>query len=497
MKSLLTLIAGFIALLFAGYMVYAVRTTPAVVRSLSLKDRVLCQPPAQAEEPTPFIAQSAPPPVMIRKNIYSLSSAEITSIKTGIAAMKALPVTNPTSWQYQAAIHGTTLANNLPSWNSCQHGTQFFLAWHRMYLYYFERILRAKSGNPNLTLPYWNYQTNPVLPPDYRLNSAANTLYDATRSASINGGGSLPASISTSINNSLNNNIPYFDFQSALEGPHGSVHVAIGGNMGAVNKAALDPVFWLHHTNIDRLWEAWLRKCGGRSNPTSDAAWMNKNYTFFNETGTAVTMTASQVVSTAASLNYRYDFPLMLPCNIVINWDKWKFREFNLLRKPVSINLNQKINAVKVQEQVNDTIMTFVNKNQIKRFNFATTGNSDKVLLKLDDIQVNKLPEGVVEVYLNLPANERPTPESKYFVGVLDLFSLSMGGMHHNMAGKNSGITLDASQAVQAQGLPVAALQVPQLTFIVRGNTVNGQEKATTADLNIRSTNFAVRFAEK
>ncbi len=296
---------------------------------------------------------------MVRKNVYTLSAAEIASIKTGITAMKALPLTNNNSWQYQAAIHGTTLANNLPSWNSCQHGTEFFLAWHRMYLFYFERILRAKSGNPNLTLPYWDYQTNAAIPPDYRSSAAGNPLYDASRSASMNGGGSLPASIMVSINNSLNN-IPYFDFQSTLEGPHGSVHVAIGGNMGAVNRAALDPVFWLHHTNIDRLWEAWLRKCGSRTNPTAVAngTWMSKTYTFFDETGAAVNMTASQVLSTAASLSYKYDFPFKLPCNMVVfDPGKWHFQEISVLRKPVALNVNQKITRLPVNAQINDTML--------------------------------------------------------------------------------------------------------------------------------------------
>jgi tyrosinase len=263
--------------------------------------------------------------------------------------------------------------------------------------------------------------------------------------------------------------------------------------MGAVNKAANDPVFWLHHANVDRLWEAWLRKCNGRTNPT-DATWLNKTYTFFDENGTAVNMTASQVISTAASLNYRYDFPVIrFPCVVrVLNPDKWRFREFNLLRKPINLNLTQKSNVLKLQEMVNDTIMTFVQKNKIKQFNFSTTGISDQVLLKLDDIQVTKLPEGVVEVYLNLPAGQTPNPDSKYFVGVLDLFSTSMAGMHHD-----NGLVLDASRAVQAQGLPVAAVQAPQLTFFIRGNTVNGKETVTATDMSIHSTNFAIRFAQK
>ena len=30
--------------------------------------------------------------------------------------------------------------------------------------------------------------------------------------------------------------------------------------MGAFETAGLDPLFWLHHANIDRLWEVWLNQ---------------------------------------------------------------------------------------------------------------------------------------------------------------------------------------------------------------------------------------------
>src|SRR5438067_349705 len=79
----------------------------------------------------------------------------------GVAAMKALPATNPTSWAYQAAIHGNDTAMSEPLWNQCMHGSWFFLSWHRMYLYFFERIVRSHviaTGGPNdWALPYWNY----------------------------------------------------------------------------------------------------------------------------------------------------------------------------------------------------------------------------------------------------------------------------------------------------------------------------------------------------
>ena len=58
-----------------------------------------------------------------------------------IAAMKALPATNPCSWAAQAAIHAPGFMGAGP----CDHGTMFW-SWHRMYLYWFERIIRQKSG---------------------------------------------------------------------------------------------------------------------------------------------------------------------------------------------------------------------------------------------------------------------------------------------------------------------------------------------------------------
>jgi hypothetical protein len=40
--------------------------------------------------------------------------------------------------------------------------------------------------------------------------------------------------------------------------PHNWVHVDIGGLMESPATAGQDPIFWLHHANIDRLWEVWL-----------------------------------------------------------------------------------------------------------------------------------------------------------------------------------------------------------------------------------------------
>ena len=54
--------------------------------------------------------------------------------------------------------------------------------------------------------------------------------------------------------------------------PHNRVHVRIGGQNGFMSDpatAALDPIFWLHHCNIDRLWEVWRNQGPQFRNPSS------------------------------------------------------------------------------------------------------------------------------------------------------------------------------------------------------------------------------------
>ena len=57
--------------------------------------------------------------------------------------MQQRPNTDPTSWIYQANIHGVPSGTTLrPAWRTCDHGTWYFFPWHRMYIFYFERVLQ-------------------------------------------------------------------------------------------------------------------------------------------------------------------------------------------------------------------------------------------------------------------------------------------------------------------------------------------------------------------
>lgn len=229
------------------------------------------------------LAQCVPAPnqatIRVRPDINSLAANHpiIEAYKTAVTAMKALPSNNPVSWQYQAAIH-----NNL-----CPHGNWFFLPWHRAYLNYFEQIVRKLSGYSQFVLPYWNWTANPQVPAVFW--GAGNPLL-ANRAISTNG--TIPADLVGPDVIAQIMAIP--DFQQfgsyaapaprgfgaqygALEGTsHNGVHNAVGGQM-ATMLSPLDPLFWLHHANIDRLWALW--NASGRSN-SNNSSWTS--YVFKN-----------------------------------------------------------------------------------------------------------------------------------------------------------------------------------------------------------------------
>ena len=81
----------------------------------------------------------------VRQDIWKLEQQQpghpITkAYASAIAVMKSRPADDPTSLRYQAAVHGGAVEDKFL--NQCQHVTWFFLSWHRLYLYWFEQIVR-------------------------------------------------------------------------------------------------------------------------------------------------------------------------------------------------------------------------------------------------------------------------------------------------------------------------------------------------------------------
>jgi tyrosinase len=73
--------------------------------------------------------------------------------------------------------------------------------------------------------------------------------------------------------------------------------------MSLFETAAQDPIFWLHHSNIDRLWETW-RNQPGHALPT-DNAWLRQHFEIGSGTALVSLKVGDVLDSTAAPLRYR------------------------------------------------------------------------------------------------------------------------------------------------------------------------------------------------
>src|SRR5665213_369207 len=101
----------------------------------------------------------------IRRDVWTLASGDQSLLwyARAVDSMQKKPPSDPTSWSFQAAIHGTSISMPppLPAWNQCRHGSWYFVVWHQMYVYFFERIVRdqvvALGGPSDWALPYWHY----------------------------------------------------------------------------------------------------------------------------------------------------------------------------------------------------------------------------------------------------------------------------------------------------------------------------------------------------
>src|SRR6516165_2046192 len=387
----------------------------------------------------PFSGVPALPP-FTRPSVASLLPAQITALRHGFQVMVSSPVTDPTSYRFHANIQGTRDSPATPaqmeSWNQCEHGGFYFLSWHRMFLYFFDRILRAASGDPNLVLPYWDW-TDPAqrtLPVPFRQPAdPSNPLFIASpgRPAALNAGtfslgaGTVDDSGAFADVNfetgGLSGNgfgggtttpMQFANAYGDLERqPHNVVHSALGGLMGNPFTAGQDPIFWLHHANIDRLWNRWLQQGGGRADP-ADSAWLNTTFTFYDEAGHAVYLTGAQIVDTVGQLNYRYDDDPMPPM---------------FIRFPIILAENATApGGERIKLEASPATVRLPLNEQARQALVALPGQPDrKVFLRLQDIRTEKPPSYYYAIYLNPQAGQKIDEHTPGFVGNLSLFSMA------------------------------------------------------------------------
>lgn|GEM_PF-1842779 len=276
---------------------------------------------------SPLSPAAAPVPLRERQNInqFAADLAKVAALRAGVARMKTISTAqpdDPAGWTYWASIHGVT-EDSPPAlaavYAQCDHtyfGTpghlaSHFLSWHRAYLFFFESTLkaaaRANGVQTAFELPYWNWYADGDLPKIFTEGAeATNPLWHDRISSSVD-----PTSLHREFFKQpalLPDLLATWQasFSVPLEmNPHGSVHGVIGGDMGAIQTSARDPIFWLHHANIDRLWTAWLKQSAGHGNPAPTSTWGKTRFQF--DVAGAMVKTASSVTDSETGLGYRYD----------------------------------------------------------------------------------------------------------------------------------------------------------------------------------------------
>lgn len=222
--------------------------------------------------------------IVHRKNAALLSRDEVDALRSAFAQIKQISADargDSRGFFEHAGMHG------VPYWD-CPHHTphRIFLPWHRAYLYRLEQALADRVSG--VTLPWWDWTTTREIPApfaDEQAGGAANPLFGSqtlVTAADIRDG--RPLIEQTFRDTGAPELLPAADdlravlqqpsyavFNDACENIHDGVHGWVGGTMGNVGYAAFDPVFWAHHTMIDRIW--WLWQQQGPMNAVAAPGW--------------------------------------------------------------------------------------------------------------------------------------------------------------------------------------------------------------------------------
>ncbi len=464
---------------------------------------------------------------LIRKDAWKLSAIAtweptLLLYAKAVGEMSNRPATDPTSWRFQAGVHGYSAStdpfvNTGPTpprniqtqfWQNCQHGTWFFLPWHRMYLGFFEQIVRAAvvqlGGPSDWTLPYWNYSdaSNPnarALPPCFLQptlpDGSPNPLYviqgiNIPRAAGVEAGdpSAIPDSdvdLSGCLNETFfapdtdttsgdlgfggpatgpNHDAQVFGQNSVESLPHNAIHVDVGGDtvngwMINPDTAALDPIFWLHHANIDRLWSVWNGVSASNTDPIAPVnvagqpvVWLTSvPFSFYDSTGTVVTMTPSQVLDTTTT-PFLYDYedttnPMAAAPGGSLLTSLTASRRITMKPGP-----SEMIGA-------NDTPMTLTGAAQSTTFALqAPAGPSltsaalpaapATTHLSIENV-VSTKSNATYEAFVNLPANPDEAAYKEHYAGVLHLFGVTQASTQSDRHAANGlSFSLDITKLV-------------------------------------------------
>lgn len=279
----------------------------------------------------------AQPPQRVSLEGLAWNDPIVATYRDAVGIMKQMPDAQQFSWVKLSQIHGT----DPNTYNFCPHGNWYFLPWHRAYVVMYERVVRNLTGNNAFAMPYWDWTNNPTMPevflepttPDGKTNwlFVNDQAFGQTWTRTWPPTQPMPVDqVGLDVLQSILQSTPYEIFgtsrpdgqdsldqswindensgvQGVLEGnPHNNVHNNIGGWMPSA-ASPRDPIFFMHHANIDRIWAVWNSL--GNANST-DHLWKDMPITnnFYNVDGSFWSPVVSEL-AVPETLGYTYGLP--------------------------------------------------------------------------------------------------------------------------------------------------------------------------------------------
>ena len=374
--------------------------------------------------------------------------------------------TDPSSWYYWIRVHI----------DLCPHHSPYFLVWHRGLLKRFEGQLRKISGVSDLRLPYWNYYADPDIPAEFQV---ANTPLWRSDRTSTNVADALSLT-------PFGDDVVNFPrgsgnaFEAKLENaPHNLVHDIVGGAMSNLTFSPADPLFYVHHANIDRLWAAWVAAGNGRQMPPEDDPyWQGDDLNY----GAAIRPVPKvwTYSTTSTYLNYVYDdqsMPTTLPGSYSTSLVRPASEAVQILA-PTQIDAATRSLGGAGQFALDERSATFEiplppqSANHVRSLMIgpaAASGGQAPLELVLDDVQLTRLGEEggfFYKVFLNLPDRGPSTrQESDYLLGVIGPFEITVAQMRKRM---DMGLPMDGSGHAHGKGPLAVSLRLPVMETLRR-----------------------------
>nr|WP_201010205.1 tyrosinase family protein [Rhizobium rhizogenes]QCL09632.1 hypothetical protein pC5.8a_140 [Rhizobium rhizogenes] len=385
---------------------------------------------------------------------------------------------------------GVLLVNQAKYWNQCPHkgeNSANFLPWHRGYTYHFEEILRMHTGEDDFAIPYWDYSLdsqrtfpkafgiqhldgnldnnssdniNPLFHEerDYFLCGYEHPLTDqlpltdlSLRAVDASHVMNCPVFFGTTEANGVGGGI--YDADATTRGlleqsPHDQIHRAVGGSVSGIDghgnptsvvggmayppTAGFDPIFPIHHSNIDRLWVVWASMTGKQWGSLPTDAWFDeKPWFFFDTSGKEVNRSRREYFDHRV-LGVRFKDenlavePLPLPGSsgsVVV-----------AARTPLASQRSSVNVAVSTDIDAPTTGPTKLSLSTLsdaagadnKTFNRMSLGlNTERVMLTMKGLAISQTGNWGFDVFVVLREDKGPLPEigSPQYLGTISLFN--------------------------------------------------------------------------